>query len=152
MSYTRQIRYVDECNYINPESQNAIAMLNNCVNNPVHNYVLPNVHNYKVNPLCYSLNPNPTTDLSKVDLSKQMDDGVVEGFVNYPSFSDNKPGEFYVEKYKCPEGYTYECKTGMCKKVCQHCSQDKYNSYSYKYYEDVPYYNGIDNEGNATYL
>lgn len=45
MSYTKDIKYQETCNYINPERDNAVSMLKTCINDPT----------YKSN----RINPNP---------------------------------------------------------------------------------------------
>ena len=44
MSYTEIIKYQETCNYINPEKDNAISMLKNCINDPNYKSTRKNIN------------------------------------------------------------------------------------------------------------
>jgi hypothetical protein len=146
MSYTKQIKYQETCNYINPERDNAISMLKTCINDPnykndglmdsIQNNLLPSKPNFLLPKNILFQKENTNDDLILKDGKK------IEGFVAGDFNSDNGPGEQYIKV--CPDEYKLE--NNVCVKKCDHCN----TNYDASDYTDVCYpynYDGIDNFG-----
>ena len=134
MSYTKYIEFMQKCNYMNPETQNANVMLNGCINDVTKDikYVEPNKY--------HNMDSNP------IDKEYKEDKGV-EGYTNGPFYTDNGPGKSFL-KNKCPDGFAFCNNKNMCKKICNNCSTEKYYKHLYNSCL-IGNYNGIDNRGNA---
>lgn len=112
MSYIQNIMYVQDCKYINPETQNAQDMLNNCSNK--NNFVDKILIDYKLKNMCNnSINTNLTEGYSNQD--------------DYYDYFDDGPGESYVPEGSCPCGFIQNEK-GECVKIFNGCfkTSDKY--------------------------
>ena len=142
MSYTKDIDFIQNCRYMNPETQNANVMLNDCINNTTEDikYVKPIIKHYNID--------NSPIDKECKEGKEGKEEKGIEGFTNKPFITDNGPGESYFKSNECPEGFSYCNKTKMCKQFCRNCS----TSILQKDLNDPCLngnYNGIDNQGNA---
>lgn len=109
MSYIKNIMYIQDCKYINPETQNAQDMLNNCSNE--NNFVDKILIDYKLKNICND------------SINKKL----IEGYSNKIDSYDYGPGESYVPKGSCPCGFVQNDK-GECVKLFNGCfkTTDKY--------------------------
>jgi len=140
MSYTKDIQYIGNCKYIDPEKQNANVMLNDCIN--IKKYGEEYVKSIKK---IFKINNKP------LDLVCGDEGDIIEGFVSGPPSGpgDKGPGESFIELNECPEGYVYCEKTQLCKRICNNCQiKELRNSLSEPCPEGYNY-DGIDNIGNA---
>jgi hypothetical protein len=138
MSYTKDIDFIQNCRYMNPETQNANVMLNDCINDTTEDikYVKPVIKHYNID----------NSPIAKE--CKGKEEKGIEGFTNKPFITDNGPGESYFKVNECPKGFSYCNKTKMCKQFCRNCSTGIKNK---RLIDPCIYgnYNGIDNQGNV---
>jgi hypothetical protein len=105
---TQEMIYIQDCKYINPETQNAKDMLNNCSNK--NNFVDKILIDYKLKNMCNNLNNSINTN-------------IIEGYSNqddYYDHFDDGPGESYVPEGSCPCGFVQNDK-GECVKIFIGC-------------------------------
>lgn len=145
------------CMYINPEKENAVNMINPCLNGINESYwscVGPTMIDQSAlnwtlerpsgdnvsKPLPHSLQE----ETKKVD--KPTKQQKVEGFTNL--------GKSYVPSGQCPDGYIYDRNSNKCKQVCQNCKFNETNYFKSKEFNeydgcfpDQGVYAGIDNQG-----
>jgi len=142
MSYTKYIEFMQNCNYIDPERQNANVMLNGCINETTKDikYVEPIIK-------YYDIDNNPIDKKCNEGREGKEEKGI-EGYTNGNFYTDNGPGKSYFKVKECPDGFAFCSKTNLCKEICTNCSPET----DYKSLFDpciVGNYNGIDNQGNA---
>ena len=151
-----------KCMYINGETENAVNMINPCMNGTAESYwscEAPKMIDQSIvswqlerpsgdnvsKKLEHSMPNQPINEDPK---KKRMTQNVVEGFTNL--------GEKYVPEGECEDGYIRDPMTNRCIQVCQNCkfNERKYSK-SKEFNEFDPcfpnqgVYDGIDNQGNV---
>ena len=153
---------IPECNYINPNKQNAKDMNLNCVSNPLKGEDKYCKSEYKLyDPIAqrsvylnmqrdidagYSITSYPTSSLNYSDIN----DSKIEGFTGKIFIAPDGPGKRTLKKDKCPMGYTN--KNGICEQVCTGCKyEDGMKSQSFNEYDPCfpnGQYDGRNNDGS----
>ena len=154
---------IPECNYINPNKQNARDMNLNCVSNPLKGTDKYCKSEYKLyDPIAqrssflnirrdidagYSI----TNQISDSNLKySDINDSMIEGFTGKIFIAPDGPGKRTLKKNKCPLGYTD--RGGICEQICTGCKyEDGMKSQQFNEYDNCfpnGVYNGRNNDGS----
>jgi hypothetical protein len=153
-----------ECNYINPNVQNAQDMNLNCINNPsegLDKYCLSEYKLYdNIAQRSVFLDIKRGTDagygiVNKNEIQKKpqfnQSSDSIEGFTGQIFIGPDGPGKRTLTPGKCPQGYSWCNKSHACKQVCMGCKYED-NMKSQEFNESDPcfpqgVYDGRENDG-----
>ena len=154
---------VPECNYINPNKQNAKDMNLNCVSNPLKGEDKYCKSDYKLyDPIAQRsgyLGMHRDIDAgysvtNYFDGSnnnyKDVHDNKIEGFTGKIFIAPDGPGKRKLKEGKCPIGHTN--RNGICEKICMGCKyEDGMKSQEFNEYDPCfpnGVYSGRNNDGS----
>tara|TARA_B100000900_G_scaffold286252_1_gene245389 strand:- start:93 stop:647 length:555 start_codon:yes stop_codon:yes gene_type:complete len=154
---------IPECNYINPNKQNAKDMNLNCVSDPLKGEDKYCKSEYKLyDPIAqrssflnirrdidagYSIkNYTENSSLKYSDINNSM----IEGFTGKIFITPDNTGERTLKKNKCPQGYTE--RNGICEQICMGCKyEDNMKSQEFNEFDNCfpqGVYDGRNNDGS----
>ena len=133
------------CDYLDLSKQGASDMLLNCVQDKSKGYDLN----------CRSDYVDTKQNQNNLAIKRGIEQGFngIEGFTSKIFYTDNGPGESYVEDGVCPDGFSYCSKSKKCVQVCMGCKyRDNMKSMDMNEYDPCfpnGVYDGITNSGDV---
>ncbi len=158
---------LNQCNYLDLNSQNASDMNLNCTKNPSLGYDKYCMSQYKLyDPIAmnsenisiirgvdagYGIQNQNNVSSEKIKNINQSSG--IEGFTGKMFYTDNGPGKSNVLPNECPQGYKWCNKTNACVQVCTNCKyKDNMKSQEFNEYDSCfpnGVYDGINKDGST---